>query len=269
MINVIGGLPRSGSTIFCNILNQNEKLEASSTSVLPQLISNVVGTLSNSTEFRAELKDREATEDKIIRVTRSICFQWYLDQLQATKMVFDKSRGWNNNILMLRTMFPKSKAVIIVRDLRNVFASTEKQHRKNALLDESQGPIQKQLETRANGMFANTGLIGAPLGGIRDIINRELPVFFLRYEDLILHTEQVLKLFYQYIEQEPFEHNLNNIINTAKDPDWLYLYKFPHEGAGKMKRELNQDEWKNYFSDGMGERIVQNNQWFFEHFGYI
>lgn len=269
MINVICGTPRSGSTLLCNVLNQNEDLFATSTSILPQLIQNMASTCSNSTEFRAELKDREKTENKIIRTARAMCFQWHLEHLQKHKMIFDKSRGWNSSLLMLRTVFPESKAIVIVRNPLNVFASVEKQHRKNGLLDEAPSIQLKQLEGRAEQMFSPNGLIGGPLNGIRDMVNRKLPVFFIRYEDLIEHTSEVMRLLYQYIGVEQFAHNLDDIVNTAEDPDWLYLYKYPHVGAGKMKTEVNHEEWRNYFSDDFGNRIVENNRWFFEHFGYV
>lgn len=269
MMNVIGGLPRSGSTLFCNILNQNPKFFASSTSILPMILANFSSTCSGSIEVRAELRDREKTENKILRVARAICYQWYAEHYQNGVLPFDKSRAWNSNLLMLRTIFPRSKAIVLVRDLRNVFASVEKQHRKNGLLEEVDSFQMKQMETRANQMFSPTGLIGGPLNGIRDIVNRQLPVFFIRYEDFLIHTEEILKMLYQHLEVEEFNHNLGNIVNTATDPDWLYLYKYPHVGAGELKRQVNATEWNNYFSEDFANRIVENNLWFFEKFGYL
>jgi sulfotransferase len=77
-MNVICGLPRSGSTLLCNILNQNPKFWASSTSTLPQLLGTSINVWSNSLEMKGELvTDREGTEKKLHRSLKAFCDAWH------------------------------------------------------------------------------------------------------------------------------------------------------------------------------------------------
>jgi len=123
MINVITGLPRAGSTLLCNILNQNPKLYATSTSELPLFLSQITKAWTNSVDVKNELNiDRKKTEDKMERTMRAYIEAWH----KSDKLVFDKSRGWSNNILMLHKLYPKAKVIVMIRDLRDVFASVEK-----------------------------------------------------------------------------------------------------------------------------------------------
>ena len=60
-INVICGLPRSGSTLLCNILNQNPDFHASSTSPLAQTLGALSQFLSTSPEVKSDLyNDRKS-----------------------------------------------------------------------------------------------------------------------------------------------------------------------------------------------------------------
>ena len=61
-IHFITGLPRSGSTLLCNVLNQNPEFYAGSTSPLPALVNTLVNCLSNSPEVQAALIKSEIIE---------------------------------------------------------------------------------------------------------------------------------------------------------------------------------------------------------------
>lgn len=272
-MNIITGLPRSGSTLFCNILNQNPAFYANSTSLIPQFCNVLVNSWTNSPEIKGYIKeDRDGTEKKIINSLRAFCDTWN-DVGDKRKIIFDKSRGWLYNMLLLRALYPNSKAIVIVRDLRDVFASVEKQHRKTAIFDEASNISLKTIAGRAELMFNNDGLIGGPLVGINDIINRNLNVFWLRYEDLISNPYETLLLVYKYLGQPYFEHDLNNIENTATDPDWIYSFKFPHEGSGKLKivskeeKEVNK-EYLKYMGPAVSEVIKNKHEWFYNYFQY-
>ena len=61
----------------------------------------------------------------------------------------------------------------------------------------------------------------------------------------------------------PFE----NVENTANDPDFLYLYKYPHKGEGKVEK-IDENEWKKYFSDDLAQLIMNRYKDFSTYFGY-
>jgi len=193
-LHVVTGLPRSGSTLLCNVLNQNPRFWATSTSTLPGLLSVMRHFWSSSVEVKNLLeKERDVTEDRMLRTMRSTIREWH--RKEGKQIIFDKSRAWTFNALLLRKLFPESKMIVCVRDLRNVFSSVEKQHRKNPLLDEAQNPEQLTIYKRADTMFSANGLIGGPLRGIEDLIRRtpepeKNGIRFVKYEQFSHHPRR-------------------------------------------------------------------------------
>jgi sulfotransferase len=266
-MNIITGLPRSGSTLLCNILNQNPRFWATSTSALPRLCSVIVGAWSTSLEIKGDLNnDRKETENRLHRSLKAFCDAWH-HRDDDREVIFDKSRGWAHHLLMLRKIYPESKIIVTIRDLREVYASIEKQHRKNPLFDEANTPIAKTIMGRAQAMFANNGIVGGPLNGIYDIINRQIPVSFIQYEKLVDRPEAGMKELYNYLEEEHFEHNFDDIQNTAIDPDAFYLNKFPHDGSGKIEPPPI-DAWKEYVTAPVAHHIMSSHAYFNNFFGY-
>lgn len=267
-LNVITGLPRAGSTLMCNILNQNPKFWATSTSVLPTLCAQIVSNWSNSVEVRNMLeKEREKTEDKMYRSLRAFIEEW--SKKEGKEIIFDKSRGWAFHSLLLKKLYPDSKIIVMVRDLRNVFASVEKQHRKTPLLEEANTATGKTLFARADSMFSQNGLIGTPLAGIEDLIRRNPNgVIFVQFESLAQDPESVMKTLYKEMEMDYFEHDFENVKNTANDPDGHYLHKYPHKGEGKVT-PLNKEEWKSYVSEDIAGLIMNRFQDYNKFFGYV
>ena len=264
-MHVITGLPRSGSTLLCNILNQNPGFLATSTSELPMFLSQITHSWTGSIDVKNELnRDREATERKMLRTMRAYVEAWH----ESDKLVFDKSRGWSNNILMLNKLFPRAKALVMVRDLRNVFASIEKQHRKFPLLDDAQDLRSKTLYTRADLMFGPEGVVGGPIIGIEDIIRRKHKnILFIRFEDFVKNPSGYMNSIYKFLGKDLFEHDFDNIKNTATDPDGFYLHKYPHEGSGKVESS-DPEEWKSFVSDDLAKTIMERFADFNRHFEY-
>lgn len=267
-MNFLCGLPRSGSTLLCNVLNQNPVVYASSTSPMINVITGMSFNYSNSPEIKGQLD--ETMTERIRNTARAVLGSWYNDK----HIVFDKSRAWSNNALMLKDLYPKALIICTVRDLRNVFASVEKQHRKNAILDEATDLTQKSIYNRADAMFSPTGLIGSCIMGIEDMVRRNIPnVIYVGYENFCQNPKLVMDRIYSAVESdgiiEPFfDHDFNNVVNVATDPDGLYLNKYPHKGEGKII-ETDPNEWQKYISPDVAELIQTKFATFNKTFGYI
>jgi sulfotransferase len=266
-MNVIGGLPRSGSTLLCNILNQNPAFYASSTSCLPGIISMMISVWSNSPEFKGLLADNQQEANaRLRRSIQSFCESWY-QRGDGKNVIFDKSRGWNHNIMAFKSIFPEGKALITVRDLKNVMASVEKQHSKMPLLDNANSPIAKSLFRKAEEMLSPNGMIGAPLEGVLDLVRRQQDVLFIRYEALASRPAAVMQEVYAYLEEPFFEHDFNNVKNTAKDLDVVYNFKYPHKGSGKITPP-KLEEYKLYMNPEVANAIDSAFPAYNSYFGY-
>lgn len=266
--NVVTGIPRSGSTLLCNLLNQNPDFFASSTSNLLYLVNSIISSWSSSLEMKNLLGiEKEKTEKRMLNSLRQFIHGWY--DVEGKNVIFDKSRGWTLNYLTLQNIFPDSKLIVIVRDLRNVFSSIEKQYRKNPLLDDAGNAIGKTVFHRADSMFGPEGMIGTSIIGVEDILrrNNHKNVLFVFYEELSMNPDKTMRQIYDFLGENHFSHNFQDVKKTAVDPDSFYLNKFPHEGKGKII-PTDIDEWKNYFSEELANTIMGRFPLYNSFFGY-
>jgi sulfotransferase len=249
------GLPRSGSTLLCNILNQNPKFQASSTSCIAQSVLALSKVWSSAPEVKSDLiHDKDATDARMLRASKSMVEAWYQDS--EADVIFDKGRLWNSQPLVLRHLFPEAHMFVCVRDLRDVFASLEKQHAKNPLLDDAQNPLEKTVFNRADRMFSPQGIIGTNIIGVEDLGRRQLPyVHIIQFEALVNNPKMVLEGIYSDLGEEYFAHDFENVENSATDADAIYNNKFPHEGSGKVQPP--EGSWRDYISPDIAGLIME------------
>ena len=263
-MHVITGMPRSGSTLLCNILNQNDEFYASSTSPMASIINNMVSMFTNSPEVKGDLiNDKETTENRVCQSMIGSIEGWY--GLENRK-IFDKSRGWTSAYEVFFNLYPDSKMIIMVRDLRAIFGSMEKQHRKTPMFDEGGNEEQKTSYVRASNKLSNDGIIGVPLLGVEDCLRRNHPgCIFVRYEDFAADPELIMRRIYKHIGEEYYEHDFDNVENVASDVDGLYWNKYPHKGSGKVE---SVNDWKDYIAPDVSELIMQQGVFYNTQFNY-
>lgn len=228
--HAIAGLPRSGSTLLCNILAQNPAFYASSTSPLPRLLNGLSEWFSEQPEVKSDLHaDPGELQRRLRTVMQATCGAWYAGR--GGDVVFDKSREWTLHHELLWTLFPAAKLIVTVRDLKEVYASVLKQHSRNPLLRTVPGTALGRSER----LFSPQGLIGGPLAGVMDLQRRRSPsAVFVQFEHLVQSPEEAMRALYEQLDEPYFVHDFERVENKATDLDALYLNKYPHEGAGKV-----------------------------------
>lgn len=263
--NVITGLPRSGSTLLCNILNQNPDFQASSTSGIPYLLNQMRSTYSTMPEFKSEaINDQSVTEERIRNCMQAVVENWYsCDE----KVVFDKSRLWSHHAHLLRELFPESKIIVTIRDLRDIFASIAKQDEQSPLWQ--QEPGLESLALKAEQMFSMEGIIGQNIQGIDDLVNRKIPqVLYVKFDQLLSDPLGAMKGVHEFLELNDYEYNFSDVQDTATDIDALYAFKFPHHNHGGNIRAPQVKMWEDVISDRIADQIVNLYPDFFKMFRY-
>jgi len=267
-IHFITGIPRSGSTLLCNILNQNPAFYASSTSPLPAIVQSMVSIFSTSQEIQAAMiRDEKGTEVVLNAMVKNVIHTWYWSKSKEN-IIFDKSRGWSFNSLLIAKIFPDAKIIACVRDLRGVFGSVEKQHAKNPVIDRAENPNGKTVLNRAEQMLSPDGFIGQCVIGTNDVVAR-MPkrVFTVNYESFTRTPESTMRELYEFLELDYYAHDFENVENVAEDIDGLYHNKFPHVGSGKVT-PCNRNEWQEFLPDDLGKAIFQRYPDYNKNFGY-
>jgi sulfotransferase len=264
--HVIAGMPRSGSTLLCNVLSQNPRFFCSSTSCMAQTVRSLSSLWSRSPEIKSELiNDREETEKRMTRAARALVEGWYKGK---GEVVFDKGRFWNMGGPVLHQMFPNAKMLICVRDLRAIFASIEKQHARNPMLDDAGNPLELTAYSRADRLFSPNGMLGQQLVGIEDMLRRQLPyILIIQYETFVSNPQLLIDRIYSAIDEKPFEHDFENVENVSgTDVDGLYNCKFPHEGEGKV--EAREEDWRKHVPQDIAGLVMQRFAGYNRAFGY-
>ena len=119
-------LPRAGSTMLQNIMAQNPDIYATPTSGVLELIFAARSNYTNSPEFQAQ--DAELMKDGFLNFCKEGMYGFY-NAITDKPFVIDKSRGWGIHYDFLNLIHPEPKIICMVRDLRDIFASMEKNYR--------------------------------------------------------------------------------------------------------------------------------------------
>jgi len=82
-----------------------------------------------------------------------------------------------------------------------------------------------------------------------------------------LNPKNELAEIYNFLGEEEFDHDFEEVKNTATDVDALYNYKYPHRGAGKIT-DMAVGSWKDFLPEDFAQNIIDRFPWFYENFRY-
>ncbi len=204
-------LPRAGSTLLQNILAQNPDFYASPTSGLIELLNSARGSYSQDSAIIAQ--DADLMKKGWINFCNQGLKGFY-NGITDKKYVIDKSRGWGIHYDWLNKFYPNPKIVCMVRDVRAIYTSMEKNYRKNP---EKESGVVKWAELKGTttskrvDIWAQSPPVGLSMDRLEDLITRNIDkhILFIRFEDLTLYPQKELN-------REIMEENLLRIKQAAQ-----------------------------------------------------
>lgn len=220
-LHYISGLPRSGSTLLCNILSQNPDFFVSkATSGCHDILFSIRNQWDRLLEHKAEGVDY----NQLKRVLQSVLNSYHTTDKD---IVFDKGRGWLSLIETVEFITGKTPKIIVpVRNISAILSSFEKLWRKNTGF--SQWNIEQEDYFKAQTVdgrceiWANQNQpVGMAYNRVRDAISRgyKNSLFFLEFEDLTSRPYQTMRKVYDYLELPYYEHNFNHVEQVTKEDD--------------------------------------------------
>jgi sulfotransferase len=232
----LGGLPRSGSTLLCNILAQNPRFHTTSTSGVMDLMFMIRNNWNELVEFKAT-----PNEPAKVRVLRGIMENFYEDIDKP--VVFDKSRGWVAHLEMVEGVLGhKAKVIVPVRDIRDVLASFEKLWRRTS--ETKQIPQEKgnyikfqTIEGRVEVWLQNNQPVGLSYNRIKDAITRGYKdrMLFVDFDKLTLDPKGQMKRIYDFLGEEYFEHDFDHVEQVTKEDDSVHGFVGLHDIKSKVE----------------------------------
>jgi sulfotransferase len=205
----ISGLPRSGSTLTAAILRQNPRFHAGMSSPIAGLFDGLISQVSAGTELSSMVN-----EDQRARLLRGLFDSYYADRDEP--VVFDTNRAWTAKLPALMQLFPEAKVICLVRDVSWILDSLERQVRKNAFehtrLFNTPGE-RATVYTRVEALAGPNRLVGYPWHALREACYSDFAdrIVIVEYELIAARPAEVFKLLYEFLGEEPFEHDFEQV----------------------------------------------------------
>lgn len=241
-------MPRSGSTLLCNILSQNPRFRATGTSPLPQLLSINAQAWNNSNECKANYSD----EDKKYYL-RSIVQNYHLPF--HVDVIFDKSRAWPMHIELLTDLFQaRPKVLVTTRYMPAIAASFEKIWRKEIVQHGGIPQGMLTLEDRLKHWMGNTQVIGSVYAGLKDSSQRGNNDCFHQVDflDLTTNPKITLEKIHDFVEEPWFDYNFNHVAQTIHEKD--EFHGFSKDALHKIRSKV--EPVRPDFVEVLGEDFV-------------
>lgn len=241
----LGGLPRSGSTLLCNIFAQNPEFHVSKcTSALHAIVSMLKNNWANFIEHKAE----GVSYDRLRECQLALLNAYY----QTDKgIVLDKSRNWIGDIEMLEFILGKKVKIIApVREVREVLASFESLYRKmNAKTQWNFRPEDLVKSKTTDGRCDIWASAGEPVGFCFNMIKDALAkgqsdrILFVEMDALTHNPEYTMSKIYEFIGQPYYAHNFNSVEQYTKEDDVLaYNIEGLHDIRSKVEPVPHRSE---------------------------
>uniref|UniRef100_A0A6C0HZN7 Sulfotransferase domain-containing protein n=1 Tax=viral metagenome TaxID=1070528 RepID=A0A6C0HZN7_9ZZZZ len=226
----LSGLPRSGSTLLSAILCQNPKIHAEGNSAVCQLMWDMQQSYVKKCNEQINANNRQQT---IIDLISEIPRIYYKDIEETEKIIVDKCRSWTipDNIQLLQNYIDKDfKIIVLERSIVDIVKSFCKLYEKNnvvydlnRIFDPNSEPIIRSIN----------GLIYAKQN------NQNNNFLFIKYDELIENTENIIRKIYEFCNWEHFDHDFTNINQKYREDDSVYKLMGFHDVDNIIKKKEN------------------------------
>ena len=228
----VAGLPRSGSTLLCQLLAEHPLIycEGHSSPLINTLLA-IRRSVSQDEFLLAQLDTQfDVTYQHLKDAKVGFLRGWYAHCDKP--VVVDKNRAWLHSIEYALELAPEVKMLICIRELGQIYGSVESAHQKTAMLDFGDRLADYDRFGRADQLFAKDKVIGGPLTSINAVTDLPQTVkdrlYFVKYEDLLAKPEQVMKAVYKWIGVAPHEINPKKLNVRRGESDSYYRFKYRH-----------------------------------------
>ena len=213
----ISGLPRAGSTLTSAILRQNPRFHAGMTSPVATLFDGIIDQVSAGTEISSMVD-----EDQRRRLLGGLFDSYYAEHTEP--VIFDTNRAWTTRLPALMQLFPEAKVVCLVRDVSWIMDSLERQYRKNAFEHTrlfNSAAERSTVYTRVEALAGANRLVGYAWHALREACFSEFAdrIVIVEYDLIVHRPAEVFKLLYEFLGEDPYDHDFENVEYDAPQFD--------------------------------------------------
>ena len=261
-------LPRAGSTLLQNILGQNPDFYVTPTSGVLELLFAARGNYTNDVGFRAQ--DPDLMKKGWLNFCRQ-GIEGFFNGITNKKYVVDKSRGWGICYDFVNSFYPNPKIVCMVRDLRCIYSSMEKNFRKYPEKDSGIANWKEMKGTttaKRVDLWAQSPPIGIALERLQQMMTEKIDknILFIRFEDLTSNPQVELNKIYDFFKVERYQHDFKNIEQLTQEDDTIHGIFGDHTIRKKVKPI--PPTYNHYLGEELSQNIINSYPWFYKYFNY-
>ena len=267
-LHFCAGLPRTGSTVLMNVLQQNPFIFTTSTDPYPNILNEQILVKSRYSEAFQAMSCEQA-DAAMYGLVQGATRGWY-EGLTQKPIVISKARQWSG----LHHLFPDSKIIVTIRDLRDIVESFDRVNSKIRALhtfsNDNTLYASMSEEEKLHYHFKESNALSSTL---RHEIPKYLELFkinnarvkFVRYEDVLRDSSYMLSRIYSFLGLDSFNHDLNNINQSEmfEHDNAYFREKTDHRTQPKLTA------WRDpvrVLSAKFHQQVVNNNSWFYKAF---
>lgn len=255
----LGGLPRSGSTLLCNILAQNPRFEVTPTSPLCEYIDAMGKAFSASEQRKAYLN-----QDKASSCFRS-SIRGAIEGYFSAPVGIDKSRGWTGKADLLTKIYGHDLKIIVpIRDLRGCVVSEENKYRQCPEFGWDADMV--DVESRAKHFLTSNPLGPSAMQIKEGLRTRQSESWlFVRMEDLCTNPQEQIDRIYMYIDEPAYSHDFDRIETKPTEHDGVHAPLGDHTLTASKIVPV-KEKWDTVLGPDLSQSIVDGNDWFYRAF---
>jgi len=254
-LHFISGLPRSGSTVLGGVLRQNPRFSGGMSSPLGGIVGGLVRSMGAENEFSIFIDD-----EKRERIIRAVIDAYYAD-VPDLEVAFDTNRSWTVRLPLISRLFPDAKVIACVRSPAWIVDSVERLVRKNAL-EHSKLFNQNERETvfsRTEALMKPGRMVGYALNALKEAYYGDLGdrLLLLEYETFCTRPQEATALLYQFLGEEPFDHDFDNVEYDAEEFD----AKMSTPGLHTVRRKVSFEPRQTLLPPEIFDRLDRQCFW--------
>ncbi len=214
----ISGFPRSGSTLLSALLRQNPRFSAGiSSPVAPMCkgLLNVMGTRGeHTTQFTEEQK----------KALLAGVFTNYYQGNSSEEVIFDTNRSWCARLGILHQLFENPKVICCVRNVAWVMDSFERLVQRHPFIHSrlfNDDGERATVYSRTDALGRKNRVVGYSVAALREAFygSYSSSLLLVDYELLSRFPQKCLALIYEFLGEEPYIHDVDNVVFEESDFD--------------------------------------------------
>lgn len=216
----LSGLPRSGSTLLTTLLAQNPKIHAEGNSAVCQLMWDTHVSIVSNAAQQLWASGRVHSAESIVRGIPHI----YYNDVEKP-YVIDKCRSWTlpaNMQLIKQYITTKPKVIVLLRPIEQILGSFYNLYVRNNTTPDANFFVD-MLAARSEPIMRSFDGVMSTIGAN----NKDF--LYITYDKLVKDTVSTLRLVYDFLDMDYYDHNLTNIINEHPEDDTVYELEYYHE----------------------------------------